>query len=944
MKKVFTALFFFISISLFSQDEKRLALVIGNANYEKGELKNPVNDARLIASTLDSLDFDVILKENLATKRDMTAAIREFGSKRSEYDVAFVYYAGHGIQVDDENFLLPTKEVFEEEFDVMDYGVSVQSVMRYLEAQTNEVNILILDACRDNPYESNWNNTRSLKGGGLAKIPPPTGSLIAFSTDSGQTAPDGNGDNSVYTISLAKNMLLEDTSIDQLFRNVRAEVLTQTDGIQRPVEATQLTGQTFYLNPKSLDRIFNQIEGLYKDGKNEEVIYSIENNNELLYKGEFLKKLLKSYLRLDKIDLAFERLNKVLINNQNLNTLKVAFEFYVENSKATKAYEIAKRIYNLESNEINLSRLNWAEYQKANFNFSDVSKEKYENDINLNRILNNLKSDLITLNNKSDLFDEKERLELMFRISKSLIYTNSFRIDRNQNLSYFDISFKSIDRLVNLYPNISKYHYHYAALITWFGYIDHELKTDSLRGEYNFMKDEEKFIDSLYKISYDLNIDETVKITKAHFNNNILTKLDKENQVLPFLNKLVNKRPNNLTYLKLRGDTYKKFEEYELSINDYKNYLSKLDTKNDVYEIVEVASEINIVYQESLGDDTEGRKILSKCVNLIDTENKTIKDFDDEEKYMYGYVFNTLAQYAFKDLDYDLSRKYLDQSKFFWNNEEIIFENVSLYDLLNQPEWLKYTEQYGHTPLIEYLVRAFFINSDGKPLDSYLNWISGDIDISKNIHFDIYTNLGFYTSDDHLIELINLTAFLKDDLVAKTLVDDFKNHIKELKKDEPTDGDIKELEFLLTTLNCRIGINCEKEKLIFEKAYSDELIFDDENQITKLSMHLVNILYLNEMYQIADDYIQYMMKSENFKMINSTEFFYKAAYIKLKLNEKFESYLLYNKAKELLSNTEENIIVEFFREDLSIGLAFDFDGITILTQDHLLTLEKEIKN
>ena len=209
-------LFFLFSISLFSQDEKRLALVIGNANYDKGELKNPVNDARLIASTLDSLDFDVILKENLATKRDMTAAIREFGSKRSEYDVALVYYAGHGIQVDDENFLLPTKEVFEEEFDVMDYGVSVQNIMRYLRAQTNEVNILILDACRDNPFESNWNTTRSLKGGGLAKIPAPTGSLIAFSTDSGQTAPDGDGENSVYTTSLSKNMLLEDTSIDQV--------------------------------------------------------------------------------------------------------------------------------------------------------------------------------------------------------------------------------------------------------------------------------------------------------------------------------------------------------------------------------------------------------------------------------------------------------------------------------------------------------------------------------------------------------------------------------------------------------------------------------------------------------------------------------------------------------------------------------------------------------
>ena len=282
MRNIFTALLFFISISLFSQDEKRLALVIGNANYDKGELKNPVNDARLIASTLDSLDFDVILKENLATKRDMTAAIREFGSKRSEYDVAFVYYAGHGIQVDDENFLLPTREVFEEEFDVMDYGVSVQNIMRYLKAQTNEVNILILDACRDNPFESNWNSTRSLKGGGLAKIPAPTGSLIAFSTDSGQTAPDGDGENSIYTISLAKNMLLEDTSIDQVFRNVRSEVLAQSNGEQRPVEATQLTGQTFYLNAGNFEEDFREIDNILL--KNQNLSRVIEISTQIISK------------------------------------------------------------------------------------------------------------------------------------------------------------------------------------------------------------------------------------------------------------------------------------------------------------------------------------------------------------------------------------------------------------------------------------------------------------------------------------------------------------------------------------------------------------------------------------------------------------------------------------------------------------------------------------
>ena len=325
MRNIFTALLFFISISLFSQDEKRLALVIGNANYNKGELKNPVNDARLIASTLDSLNFDVILKENLATKRDMTGAIREFGSKRSEYDVAFVYYAGHGIQVDNENFLLPTKEVFEEEFDVMDYGVSVQNIMRYLRAESNEVNILILDACRDNPFESNWSATRSLKGGGLAKIPPPTGSLIAFSTDSGQTAPDGDGQNSVYTTSLSKNMLLEDTSIDQVFRNIRAEVLAKTEGNQRPVEATQLTGQTFYLKPGTYENEINEID---------KILFSFEN-----------------------IENALELCNIILSQDPNYyNALQRKAHALTMLEKYEEADSIYKDLYNIKpSDNINIS-------------------------------------------------------------------------------------------------------------------------------------------------------------------------------------------------------------------------------------------------------------------------------------------------------------------------------------------------------------------------------------------------------------------------------------------------------------------------------------------------------------------------------------------------------------------------------------------------------------
>ena len=117
-----------LAFSYCSQEEKRLALVIGNASYEKGALKNPVNDAELVAKTLDSLNFDVILKKNLKYRSDFVRAVREFGVKRNKYDIAFVYYAGHGIQVDNENFLIPTREKFDSEDDVIDFGVSVQNI------------------------------------------------------------------------------------------------------------------------------------------------------------------------------------------------------------------------------------------------------------------------------------------------------------------------------------------------------------------------------------------------------------------------------------------------------------------------------------------------------------------------------------------------------------------------------------------------------------------------------------------------------------------------------------------------------------------------------------------------------------------------------------------------------------------------------------------------
>ena len=278
--RVLLLLCFFMTSILFSQ-EKRLALVIGNSNYDKGALKNPVNDARLIASTLDSLNFEVILKENIETQGAFNEAILEFGKKRSNYDVAFVYYAGHGVQVENENYLLPTKEEFTSEDEVVVKAVSVQNIMRFLKSQTDQVNILILDACRDNPFESNFNITRSLKGGrGLARIPPPNGSLIAFSTDSGKTAPDGEGDNSFYSLSLSKNMKLGQISIDQVFRNVRSEVYRESNETQRPVEYTQLTGETYYLTKRDFDDELKQSDRLIKEDKIKEAIILLKSIHE----------------------------------------------------------------------------------------------------------------------------------------------------------------------------------------------------------------------------------------------------------------------------------------------------------------------------------------------------------------------------------------------------------------------------------------------------------------------------------------------------------------------------------------------------------------------------------------------------------------------------------------------------------------------------------------
>jgi hypothetical protein len=222
------------------------ALVIGNSNYKKSpRLENPVNDASDIAKNLKKLGFEVIDKYDL-TRKQMRAEIREFGKKlKKNKGAGIFFYAGHGSQVDGKNFLIPLGADINSETEVPDEAVEADLILRTLDDAKNPLNIIVLDACRDNPFASSFRSSSK----GLASMQGGTGMLIAYSTAPGQVAQDGVGRNSPYTEHLLKNMTKTGLPIEEVFKQVRVGVAEMTDGAQTPWETSSLTGN-FYFVPE----------------------------------------------------------------------------------------------------------------------------------------------------------------------------------------------------------------------------------------------------------------------------------------------------------------------------------------------------------------------------------------------------------------------------------------------------------------------------------------------------------------------------------------------------------------------------------------------------------------------------------------------------------------------------------------------------------------------
>src|SRR5215813_1601733 len=226
--------------------ERRVALVIGNAAYRADPLRNPVNDAKAVADALRTLGFDVTYGENL-NRAGFASTLRDFGRKLKEQKaVGFVYFAGHGVQYRGRNYLMPTDANTQSADDIPLEGIDLNNVFDRIESASTSINIVVLDACRNNPFAS----ASASIGQGLAEVDAPIGTYIAFATRPGSVAADGNDDHGMYTKHLLRNLGAPGIPIERVFKNVRIAVIQESNKQQVPWDSSSLT-LDYYLAPAS---------------------------------------------------------------------------------------------------------------------------------------------------------------------------------------------------------------------------------------------------------------------------------------------------------------------------------------------------------------------------------------------------------------------------------------------------------------------------------------------------------------------------------------------------------------------------------------------------------------------------------------------------------------------------------------------------------------------
>ena len=230
--------------------QNRKALVWGNADYPVAPLVNPANDARDMIATLTELGFEVTGDLNQA-RAEMEAQIDAFVESLRHSDVVLLYFAGHGVQIDGENYLVPVDIGLTDEASVTEGAIPLSSVLERVSSAGVQNSLVIMDACRDNPFVA---QSRSLSRG-LSAVTAPTGSMVVFATGPGQTASDGDDGNGLFTKSLLSHIRTQGLEVHNLITRVRADVAEQTDGQQVPFLASSLVDDFYFAHSaETLDR------------------------------------------------------------------------------------------------------------------------------------------------------------------------------------------------------------------------------------------------------------------------------------------------------------------------------------------------------------------------------------------------------------------------------------------------------------------------------------------------------------------------------------------------------------------------------------------------------------------------------------------------------------------------------------------------------------------
>jgi uncharacterized caspase-like protein len=232
--------------------DKRVALVIGNSAYQNvSRLANPVNDSGVMSATFKSAGFDVVELRRDLKANEMRRALRDFSDNVRDADIAIVYYAGHGIEIDGTNYVIPVDAALERDIDAFDEAIPLDRILTVIEP-AKKLRLVILDACRDNPFNKTMKRTIGSRavGRGLAKVEPTSpNTLIAFAAKAGSTASDGDGKNSPFTAALAKHLPRPGLDLRKAFGFARDDVLKATNNKQEPFIYGSLGGDDVALVP-----------------------------------------------------------------------------------------------------------------------------------------------------------------------------------------------------------------------------------------------------------------------------------------------------------------------------------------------------------------------------------------------------------------------------------------------------------------------------------------------------------------------------------------------------------------------------------------------------------------------------------------------------------------------------------------------------------------------